>query len=276
MQPRVVNVCDVKIGTNNPLVLIAGPCVIESEEIVMRTAEYISRLAEKLRVSFIFKSSFDKANRSSITSYRGPGIDNGLKLLDKVKSSFRVPVITDIHSAEQAMPVSDVADIIQIPAFLCRQTDLLTAAAVTGKPVNIKKGQFMAPWDMKNVIDKILTYDNTNILLTERGTSFGYNNLVVDMTSIVEMRKFGFPVIFDATHSVQKPGAMGTTSGGNCEYVKYLAQAATAIGIDGLFLEVHPDPNTALSDGPNMIALNKLEELQVTIMELDRTIKGGI
>ncbi|HOH88545.1 MAG TPA: 3-deoxy-8-phosphooctulonate synthase [Bacillota bacterium] len=276
MQPRVVNVCDVKIGTNNPLVLIAGPCVIESEEIVMRTAEYISRLAEKLRVSFIFKSSFDKANRSSITSYRGPGIDNGLKLLDKVKSSFRVPVITDIHSAEQAMPVSDVADIIQIPAFLCRQTDLLTAAAVTGKPVNIKKGQFMAPWDMKNVIDKILTYDNTNILLTERGTSFGYNNLVVDMTSIVEMRKFGFPVIFDATHSVQKPGAMGTTSGGNCEYVKYLAQAATAIGIDGLFLEVHPDPNTALSDGPNMIALNKLEELLVTIMELDRTIKGGI
>jgi len=276
MQPRVVNVCDVKIGTNNPLVLIAGPCVIESEEIVMRTAEYISRLAEKLRVSFIFKSSFDKANRSSITSYRGPGIDNGLKLLDKVKSSFRVPVITDIHSAEQAMPVSDVADIIQIPAFLCRQTDLLTAAAGTGKPVNIKKGQFMAPWDMKNVIDKILTYDNTNILLTERGTSFGYNNLVVDMTSIVEMRKFGFPVIFDATHSVQKPGAMGTTSGGNCEYVKYLAQAATAIGIDGLFLEVHPDPNTALSDGPNMIALNKLEELLVTIMELDRTIKGGI
>ncbi|HNR03614.1 MAG TPA: 3-deoxy-8-phosphooctulonate synthase [Bacillota bacterium] len=276
MQPRVVNVCDVKIGTNNPLVLIAGPCVIESEEIVMRTAEYISRLAEKLRVSFIFKSSFDKANRSSITSYRGPGIDNGLKLLDKVKSSFRVPVITDIHSAEQAMPVSDVADIIQIPAFLCRQTDLLTAAARTKKPVNIKKGQFMAPWDMKNVIDKILTYDNTNILLTERGTSFGYNNLVVDMTSIVEMRKFGFPVIFDATHSVQKPGAMGTTSGGNCEYVKYLAQAATAIGIDGLFLEVHPDPNTALSDGPNMIALNKLEELLVTIMELDRTIKGGI
>ena len=276
MQPRVVNVCDVKIGTNNPLVLIAGPCVIESEEIVMRTAEYISRLAEKLRVSFIFKSSFDKANRSSITSYRGPGIDNGLKLLDKVKSSFRVPVITDIHSAEQAMPVSDVADIIQIPAFLCRQTDLLTAAARTKKPVNIKKGQFMAPWDMKNVIDKILTYDNTNILLTERGTSFGYNNLVVDMTSIVEMRKFGFPVIFDATHSVQKPGAMGTTSGGNCEYVKYLAQAATAIGIDGLFLEVHPDPNTALSDGPNMIALNKLEELMVTIMELDRTIKGGI
>jgi len=273
MHQKIINIGNIKLGAGCPIVLIAGPCVIESEKIVMHTAETVSRYADRLKIPYIFKASFDKANRTSIASFRGPGMEAGLKLLNKVKKEFGVPVLTDIHLPEQAIPVSETADIIQIPAFLCRQTDLLVAAAQTGKPVNIKKGQFMAPWDMKNAADKVLTSGNSAVMLTERGTCFGYNNLVVDMTSLVEMGKLGFPVIFDATHSVQKPGAMGESSGGNSEYVGYLAQAATAVGIAGLFLEVHPEPGEALSDGSNMIALDELERLLIIVKELDTVIK---
>jgi 2-dehydro-3-deoxyphosphooctonate aldolase (KDO 8-P synthase) len=276
MHQKIINIGSIKLGAGCPIVLIAGPCVIESEKIVMHTAESVSRCADRLKIPYIFKASFDKANRTSIASFRGPGLEAGLKLLDKVKKEFGVPILTDIHLPEQAVPVSDTADIIQIPAFLCRQTDLLVAAAQTGKPVNIKKGQFMAPWDMKNAADKVLASGNSDVMLTERGTCFGYNNLVVDMTSLVEMRKLGFPVIFDATHSVQKPGAMGESSGGNREYVGYLAQAAAAVGIAGLFLEVHPEPDKALSDGANMIVLDELEKLLIVVKELDIVIKNKI
>jgi 2-dehydro-3-deoxyphosphooctonate aldolase (KDO 8-P synthase) len=245
--------------------LIAGPCVIEDEELVLQIAERVTSITDELGIDFYFKASFDKANRTSIDSFRGPGLEEGLRILQKVKDTYNVKIATDIHEPYQAEPVSKVADIIQIPAFLCRQTDLLIAAAKTGKTINVKKAQFLAPWDMKNVVRKLEDSGNKNILLCERGTTFGYNTLVVDMTGILEMKKFGYPVIFDATHSVQKPGGNGNTTGGNREYVEYLAKAAMAVGVDGVFLEVHPNPDNAKSDGPNML---KLDELKTVLEKL--------
>lgn len=247
--------------------LIAGPCVIESEENVMMIAEKVKEIVEKLDLDYYFKASFDKANRTSITSYRGPGIEEGLKILGKVKEKHGLKICTDIHEPWQAEKVAEVADILQIPAFLCRQTDLLVAAAKTGKLINVKKAQFLAPWDMGNVVRKLEESGNNNIMLCERGSTFGYNTLVVDMTGIFEMKKFGYPVVFDATHSVQKPGGMGTATGGNRDYVEPLAKAAIAAGVDALFFEVHPDPENALSDGANMVKLDEFEGL------LERVIK---
>lgn len=241
--------------------LIAGPCAMESEEICMQTATEIKRITDKLGIPYVYKTSFDKANRTSISSYRGLGMEEGLRILQKVKDEVGVKVTTDIHESWQAEPVSKVVDIIQIPAFLCRQTDLLVAAAKTGKTVNVKKAQFLAPWDMKNVVGKLEDSGCKDIMLCERGTTFGYNNFVVDMTSLVEMKSFGYPVVFDATHSVQKPGGKGTSSDGNRAFVEYLAKAAIAVGVDALFMEVHPDPDNAKCDGPNMVKLSDLEEL---------------
>lgn len=252
--------------------LIAGPCVIESEENVMLVAKKIKEITDKLDIPFVFKSSFDKANRTSINSFRGPGLEEGLRILNKVKTELNLNVTTDIHEPYQAKEVAKVVDIIQIPAFLCRQTDLLVAAAKTGKTVNVKKAQFLAPWDMKNVVGKIEESGNTDIMLCERGTSFGYNNLVVDMTGLVEMKKFGYPVVFDATHSVQKPGGKGNCTGGNREYVEYLAKAAIAVGADAIFMEVHPDPDNALSDGPNMVKLDELEEILVKLKKVYQAV----
>lgn len=254
--------------------LLAGPCVIESEEMVMNIAEQLKAIAEKKDVDFYFKASFDKANRTSITSFRGPGMEEGLRILQKVKDTYGVKIVTDIHEPYQAKKAAEVADILQIPAFLCRQTDLLVAAAKTGKLVNVKKAQFLAPWDMKNVVTKLEEAGNSNIMLCERGTSFGYNTLVVDMSGLVEMKKFGYPVIFDATHSVQKPGGKGNSTGGNREYVRYLARAAAATGIDGLFAEVHPEPDNALSDGPNMVKLSEFEQVLDEILSVHKLIKS--
>lgn len=252
--------------------LIAGPCVIENEEMIMTIAKELQEITEELGIEFVFKASFDKANRTSISSFRGPGLEEGMKILKKVKDELGLQIVTDIHEPYQAEIAAQVVDILQIPAFLCRQTDLLVAAAKTGKIVNVKKAQFLAPWDMKNVITKLEESGNTNILLTERGTSFGYNNLVVDYTAMIEMKKFGYPVIFDATHSVQKPGGKGTTTGGNREYVEYLAKAAIAVGVDGIFMEVHPDPENALSDGPNMIALKDVKALLQKLIAIQKAL----
>ena len=241
--------------------LIAGPCVIESEEMVLSVAGQMKEITEKLGIPYTFKASFDKANRTSLSSFRGPGIEDGLRILKKVKDTYGLPVCTDIHEPWQAAPAAEVADILQIPAFLCRQTDLLVAAAKTGRCVNIKKAQFLAPWDMKNCVEKVRQSGNENVMLCERGTSFGYNTLVVDMTGLRVMKEFGVPIIFDATHSVQKPGGNGTSTGGNREYVEYLAKAAIAVGVDGLFMETHPDPDAAKSDGPNMVPLGEMEAL---------------
>lgn len=241
--------------------LIAGPCVIESEEMVLSIAEQMKEITNDLKIPYTFKASFDKANRTSINSFRGPGIEEGMKILQKVKDTYALPVCTDIHEPWQAEVAAQVADIIQIPAFLCRQTDLLVAAAKTGKCVNIKKAQFLAPWDMKNCLEKVRQTGNENVMLCERGTSFGYNTLVVDMTGLRVMKEFGVPVIFDATHSVQKPGGNGTSTGGNRQYVEYLAKAAISVGVDGLFMETHPDPDHAMSDGPNMVPLSEMKEL---------------
>ena len=243
------------------LMLIAGPCVIESEENVMLIAETMKGIAERLDLDYYFKASFDKANRTSISSYRGPGIEEGLRILQKVKDTYGLKIATDIHEPWQAKVAAEVADMIQIPAFLCRQTDLLVAAAKTGKLINVKKAQFLAAWDMANVVKKLEDSGNHNIMLCERGTSFGYNTLVVDMTGIVEMKKFGYPVVMDATHSVQKPGGKGSCTGGNRENVEPLAKAAIAAGADALFFEVHPDPDHALSDGPNMVKLDEFESM---------------
>lgn len=254
--------------------LMAGPCVIESEEAVMQIAGELCKIIEGKDVDFYFKASFDKANRTSINSFRGPGIEEGLRILKRVKDTYNVKVVTDIHESWQAEKVAEVVDIIQIPAFLCRQTDLLVSAAKTGKLINVKKAQFLAPWDMKNVTNKLKEAGNNHIMLCERGTTFGYNTLVVDMTSLIEMRKLGYPVIYDATHSVQKPGGEGDATGGNREYVLYLARAAAAVGIDGMFAEVHPNPEEALSDGPNMIKLNQFEEILNQILEIHDLVKG--
>lgn len=243
------------------MILIAGPCVIESEENVMQIAKTLKGIAERLDLDCYFKASFDKANRTSISSYRGPGITEGLRVLKKVKDTYGLKIATDIHEPCQAEKVAEVVDLIQIPAFLCRQTDLLVAAAKTGKLINVKKAQFLAPWDMRNVVKKIEDSGNNKIMLCERGTTFGYNTLVVDMTGIVEMKKIGYPVVMDATHSVQEPGGMGTATGGNRANVEPLAKAAVAAGADALFFEVHPDPDNALSDGPNMVKLDDFEDL---------------
>ncbi len=243
------------------LTVIAGPCVIESEEIVFEIAEKLKEMLTDLPVDFYFKASFDKANRTSIKSFRGPGLERGLKTLENVKRKYDLKIVTDIHEPFQAKPAGEVCEIIQIPAFLCRQTDLLMAAARTGRIINVKKAQFLAPWDMRNVVQKIEQSGNKNIMLCERGTSFGYNTLVVDMTSIVEMKKLGYPVIFDGTHSVQKPGGNGTSTSGNREYIPYLSRAAVAAGADGLFLETHIHPEEALSDGPNMIPIGQVRQL---------------
>lgn len=242
--------------------------MIETEENVMLIADSVRKMAEKLGVDYYFKASFDKANRTSIESYRGPGIEEGLKVLRKVKEKYNLKIATDIHEPWQANEAAKVCDIIQIPAFLCRQTDLLVAAAKTGKLINVKKAQFLAPWDMKNVIKKLEESGNNRIMLCERGTTFGYNTLVVDMTSIVEMKKFGYPVVFDATHSVQKPGGKGNSTGGNREYVEYLAKAAISCGADALFMEVHPEPDQALSDGANMVRLDALEGMLQRIIRV--------
>ncbi|MGH7232861.1 MAG: 3-deoxy-8-phosphooctulonate synthase [Nitrospiraceae bacterium] len=264
-----------KIGGAHKHVLIAGPCVIESEQLVLETAHRIAEIARALRIPYIFKSSYDKANRSSISSFRGPGLTAGIAVLRKVKDQVGVPILTDIHSAADAMQAADGADILQIPAFLCRQTDLLVAAAKTGKIVNVKKGQFLSPWEMGNVVKKLEESGATGILLTERGSSFGYNNLVVDMRSLPVMRGFGYPVIFDATHSVQLPGGAGTRSSGQREFVAPLACAAAAAGCDGFFMEVHPHPDTALSDGPNMVPLSQLKPLLEHILRVcDASGKG--
>lgn len=248
--------------------LIAGPCVIESEEMVLSIAGRMKIITEKMGIPYTFKASFDKANRTSVNGFRGPGIERGLEILQEVKDNYRIPICTDIHEPWQAAEAAKVADIIQIPAFLCRQTDLLIAAAKTGKCINIKKAQFLAPWDMKNCLEKVRQSGNDNVMLCERGTSFGYNTLVVDMTGLRIMKEFGVPVIFDATHSVQKPGGNGTSTGGNREFVEYLAKAAISVGVDGLFMETHPDPNHALSDGPNMVVLDEMENLLMKLQKV--------
>lgn len=256
--------------------VIAGPCVIESEEMLMETAECLKRVTEEKNVDFYFKASFDKANRTSIRSYRGPGIENGLALLQKVKDTYGVKIATDIHEPWQAGKAAAVADLIQIPAFLCRQTDLLLAAAQTGKLINVKKAQFLAPWDMKNVVGKLEEAGAHRLMLCERGTSFGYNTLVVDMTGLIEMKKLGYPVIYDATHSIQKPGGQGNTSGGCREYAEPLAKAAAAVGIDGIFAEVHPKPDEALSDGPNMIPLQHFGAFLDRVLSVHELADGRV
>lgn len=256
------------------MILIGGPCVIESEELLVEVASEMCRITKKLGIDYFFKASFDKANRTSISSFRGPGLEKGLAMLEMIKEKYDVKIATDIHEPYQAEKVAKVADMIQIPAFLCRQTDLLVAAARTGKIINIKKAQFLAPWDMGNVVTKVKESGNSSVFLCERGTAFGYNNLVVDMTSLFEMKKFGCPVIFDGTHSVQKPGGNGVSTGGNREYVRPLLHAATAVGIDGVFLEIHPNPEKALSDGPNMIRLSEVECLLSELVQINTIVKG--
>ena len=264
---REVSVGPLRIGGGRPLVLIGGPCAIEDEPHALMTAERLVKIAADKRVPFIYKSSYDKANRSSVNSYRGPGLVEGLRILKRVRDTLRVPVLSDIHQVSEVDPAAEVLDVLQIPAFLCRQTDLLLAAAATGKPVNVKKGQFVAPRDMKNVVDKLLSKGNESILLTERGTSFGYHNLVVDMRGLADMRELGYPVVFDATHSVQLPGGAGDRSGGERKYVPALARAAVAFGVDALFMEMHENPDRTLrdgrplSDGPNMLRIDELPRL---------------
>jgi 2-dehydro-3-deoxyphosphooctonate aldolase (KDO 8-P synthase) len=258
---REVKVGEIRIGRGQPLVLIAGPCVIESEEMTFRTAESLREMSVELGMPLIFKSSFDKANRSSLSSFRGPGIKKGLKVLGDVKKRFSLPVTSDVHAVDQVEPAAEVLDLLQIPAFLCRQTDLISAASKTGKPVNVKKGQFLSPWEVKNIIEKFVSTGNFNLLITERGSSFGYHNLVVDVRGFPVIRSLGTPVIFDVSHSLQLPGGEGSHSGGQREFAAPLMRAAVGAGVDGLFIEVHPEPDRALCDGPNMIALSELKEL---------------
>lgn len=267
---------EIKIGGANPLVFIAGPCVIEGHEITLRIAEKLKKIASTLSIPLIFKSSYDKANRTSINSYRGPGLVEGLRILDEVRVKYRLPVLSDIHRFEEIERAANVLDVLQVPAFLCRQTDFITEIARTKKVVNLKKGQFLAPWDMKNVIEKIHSVDNNKILLTERGTSFGYNSLVADMRSLPVMKTLGYPVVFDATHSVQLPGGKGKVSGGQREFVPYLSRAAVAVGIDAIFMEVHEDPDRALCDGPNSISLDSLPDLLVQIKKINDIVKDSV
>lgn len=269
-----MKLCGFDVGLDKPLFLIAGPCVIESEQMALDTAGQLKEICQKLGIPFIYKSSYDKANRSSGKTFRGFGMEAGLKILEKVKAQIGVPVLTDVHSEDEIGPVAAVVDVLQTPAFLCRQTDFIHAVAKSGKPVNIKKGQFLSPWDMKNVVDKAREVSGGDtIMVCERGASFGYNNLVSDMRSLAVMRNTGCPVVFDATHSVQLPGGQGTASGGQREFVPVLARAAVAAGIAGLFMETHPDPAKALSDGPNAFPLGHLQELLKTLKALDALVK---
>jgi 2-dehydro-3-deoxyphosphooctonate aldolase (KDO 8-P synthase) len=272
---RSIPVGGLTVGGDQPLVLIAGPCVIENEEHTLRIASSLSEMATRVGGSLIFKASYDKANRTSVLSFRGPGLDEGLKILDKVKRETGLPVLSDVHDVSQVAAAGEVLDVIQIPAFLSRQTDLLVAAGKTGRVVNIKKGQFQAPWDVENAVGKVRSTGNEQIILTERGASFGYNNLVTDMRSLVIMRRTGCPVVFDATHSVQLPGGAGTSSGGQREFVAPLSRAAVATGIDALFWEVHNAPDRALCDGPNCLPLSEVEGLWRLMLSLDQLVRGN-
>ncbi len=269
-----MKLCNFEVGLDRPFFLIAGPCVIESEKLALETATELRGIADKLGVPFIYKSSFDKANRSSHQSFRGPGVEEGLKILEKVKSEVGTPVLTDVHEDTPLDEVASVVDVLQTPAFLCRQTNFIQAVARAGRPVNIKKGQFLAPWDMINVVDKAKAAGNDQIMVCERGVSFGYNYLISDMRGLMVMRETGCPVVFDATHSVQMPGGKGTASGGQREFVPVLARAAVATGVSGLFMETHPDPEKALSDGPNAWPLGRMAGLLETLVELDRVVKS--
>jgi len=271
---KEIPIRSVTIGGGRPIALFAGPCVIESELKLMRAAEEIIRAAENLKSPLVFKASYDKANRSSAGSFRGPGIVEGLKLLAKVRDTFKVPVMSDVHSVEEVGLASEVLDLIQVPAFLSRQTDLIFAAAKCGVPVNVKKGQFLAPWDVKNIIDKFRAAGGDELMFTERGVSFGYNNLVVDYRSLAIMRPMGYPVIFDATHSVQLPGGAGASSSGQRQFVAPLARAAAAVGIDGIFMEVHPCPDEALCDGPNMVAVPEMVAIMEQVLAVDEALRG--
>jgi len=263
-----------RMGKGNPLVLIAGPCVIENEDITFATAGKLKEICNDLGIALIFKSSYDKANRTSISSYRGPGLRQGLQILSRVKSQFSVPVLSDVHSVQEVKPAAEVLDVLQIPAFLSRQTDLILAASETGKPVNVKKGQFLTPWDVKNIIDKFISTGNRNLFITERGASFGYNNLVVDFRGVPVIRSFGYPVIFDVTHSLQLPGGQGSSSGGQREFALPMARAAVAAGVDGLFIEVHPNPEQALSDASTMVPLQEVKELLYQAKTIHDTVRG--
>ncbi len=268
-----MKLCGFEVGNDQPFFLIAGPCVVESEQLQVDTAGTLKEITGRLRIPFIFKSSFDKANRSSAGSFRGPGMAEGLRVLAEVKRQLGLPLLTDVHEYTPMAEVADVVDVLQTPAFLCRQTDFIQNVARAGRPVNIKKGQFLAPWDMKHVVEKARATGNQQLMVCERGASFGYNNLVSDMRSLVVMRETGCPVVFDATHSVQLPGGQGASSGGQREFVPALSRAAVAVGIAGLFMETHPDPDKALSDGPNAWPLGQMEGLLETLLELDRTAK---
>ncbi len=269
-----MKLCNFEVGLDRPFFLIAGPCVIESEKLALETATELRAIADKLKVPFIYKSSFDKANRSSHQSFRGLGLEEGLKILEKVKNEVGTPVLSDVHEDTPLDEVASVVDVLQTPAFLCRQTNFIQAVARAGRPVNIKKGQFLAPWDMVNVVEKAKAAGNDQIMVCERGVSFGYNYLVSDMRGLMVMRETGCPVVFDATHSVQMPGGKGTVSGGQREFVPVLARAAVATGISGLFMETHPDPEKALSDGPNAWPLGQMADLLQTLVELDRVVKS--
>ena len=268
-----VNCGNIEISNNNKICIIAGPCQLETEQHAMDMAGQIKEITSKFNMGLIYKTSFDKANRTSLKGQRGAGLEQSLPIFDKIRKEFDIPILTDVHNSEQCSVVAPHADVLQIPAFLCRQTDLLIAAANTGKIINVKKGQFLAPWDMVNVTKKIADSGNNNILVTERGASFGYNTLVSDMRSLPIMAKNGYPVIFDATHSVQQPGGLGETSGGQREFVEFLARAAVAVGVAGVFIETHQDPDNAPSDGPNMVPLDKLEKLLSQLYEIDNLIK---
>jgi 2-dehydro-3-deoxyphosphooctonate aldolase (KDO 8-P synthase) len=270
---REIDLGSLRLGGGNPLFLIAGPCVIESEAHARKMAEQVARIAADSGVPYIFKASYDKANRSSGKAFRGPGLQEGLRILGKIKEDLKLPILTDIHEAAQAQPAAQVCDVLQIPAFLSRQTDLLLAAAKTGRVVNVKKAQFLSPWDMRNVVDKIASAGNTKIILTERGASFGYQNLVVDMRSFPILQKLGYPVVFDVTHSVQLPGGQGHASGGQPEFIEPLARAGVAAGVDGIFLETHDDPAAALSDGANALPLSQLAGLLARLKELSSLVR---
>jgi 2-dehydro-3-deoxyphosphooctonate aldolase (KDO 8-P synthase) len=276
MTAKIITLGNLRIGGGAPLAVIAGPCVIESKESALRHAAALKEKADRVGVAYIFKSSYDKANRSSLGSFRGPGLEKGLEILAAVKDKIGAPILTDVHEIDQVGAVKEVADVLQIPAFLCRQTDFVLAVAKSGRVVNIKKGQFLAPWDMRNIVEKISSTGNDKILLTERGASFGYNNLVSDMRSLVVLRELGYPVVFDATHSLQLPGGLGHASGGERKYIPALARAGVAAGVDALFMEVHEDPDHAKSDGPNSLDLKDFEGLLRVVKEIDALVKENL
>jgi 2-dehydro-3-deoxyphosphooctonate aldolase (KDO 8-P synthase) len=273
MAPKTVKVGGFEIGAGRPLALIAGPCVIEGRESALRHASFLKQVADRVGIPFIYKSSYDKANRTSLGSYRGPGIEKGLQILAEVRKEIGVPILTDVHEKEQVALAKEDVDILQIPAFLCRQTDFVISVAQSGKVVNVKKGQFLAPWDIRHVVEKITSTGNERVMLTERGVSFGYNNLISDMRSLVVMRELGYPVVFDATHSLQLPGGLGRSSGGERQFIAALARAGVAVGIDALFMEVHEDPDRAPSDGPNSLPLKEVEGLLRLAKEIDEIVK---